>query len=113
MRRVKSLTGFGFAVLCMVALTSVVSAQTPAANAARRAAQASQSANGGQPAAASTPGPAGGAQVAMAPGTAVEVKMMDAVDSGSDPAGKQYRALVTKQVNVGGNVTVAQGAAQW
>ncbi len=37
--------------------------------------------------------------------------MTDAVDSGSDPAGKQYRATVTKPVNADNGVTIAQGAA--
>jgi hypothetical protein len=44
-------------------------------------------------------------------GATVVVKMIDAVDSGSDSAGKQYRASVTKPVNSGNGVTIAQGAA--
>jgi hypothetical protein len=50
-------------------------------------------------------------QTAPAAGTTVVVRMMDAVDSGSDPAGKQYRASVTKPVNADNGVTIAQGAA--
>jgi hypothetical protein len=37
--------------------------------------------------------------------------MIDAVDSASDPAGKQYRASVTKAVDAGNGLTIAQGAA--
>jgi hypothetical protein len=51
------------------------------------------------------------AQNAPASGTSVVVRMIDAVDSGSDPAGKQYRASVTKPVNTGNGVTIPQGAA--
>lgn len=51
------------------------------------------------------------AQTAPAAGTTVAVKMLDAVNSGSDPAGKQYRATVTKAVDAGNGVTIAQGAA--
>ena len=51
------------------------------------------------------------AQPAPAPGTTVVVQMMDALDSGSDPAGKQYRASVTKPVDTGNGVTIRQGAA--
>jgi hypothetical protein len=50
-------------------------------------------------------------QTAPAGGTAVAVKMVDAVDSGSDPAGKKYRAFVTKAVNAGNGVAISQGAA--
>lgn len=51
--------------------------------------------------------------LAQAPsaGTAVSVRMIDAVNSASDPGGKQYRASVTKGVSAGNGVTVAQGAA--
>jgi hypothetical protein len=50
------------------------------------------------------------AQATPAAGTSVVVKMVDAVDSGSDPAGKQYRASVTKAVTDANGVTIAQGA---
>ena len=50
-------------------------------------------------------------QTAPPAGTAVVIRMMDAVDSGSDPSGKQYRATVTKPVNADNGVTIAQGAA--
>ena len=43
-------------------------------------------------------------------GTTVVVRMIDAVDSGSDPAGKQYRASVAGPVNAGNNITIAQGS---
>jgi sulfur carrier protein ThiS len=48
---------------------------------------------------------------APAAGASVSVKMLDTVNSGSDPAGKQYRASVTKPVDAGNGVTIAQGAA--
>lgn len=48
---------------------------------------------------------------APAAGTSVAVKMLDAVDSQSDPAGKQYRASVTKAINAGNGVSITQGAA--
>ncbi|MEI9980775.1 MAG: hypothetical protein WDN23_17595 [Edaphobacter sp.] len=51
------------------------------------------------------------AQTAPGAGTTVVVRMTDAVDSGSDPAGKQYRATVTKPVNADNGATIAQGAA--
>jgi hypothetical protein len=43
-------------------------------------------------------------------GVSVAVKMMDAVDSNIDPAGKQYRATVAKAVNAGNGVMIPQGA---
>ena len=51
------------------------------------------------------------AQTAPAAGTTVAVKMLDTVDSGSDPAGKQYRASVTKAVTASNGVAIAQGTA--
>ncbi len=50
-------------------------------------------------------------QTAPVAGTTVVVKMVDSVDSGSDPAGKQYHASVTKAVTAGNGVTIAQDAA--
>ena len=44
-------------------------------------------------------------------GTTVVVRMIDAVDSVGDPAGKQYRTSVAKPVNAGNGVMIAQGAA--
>ena len=44
------------------------------------------------------------------PGTLVEVRMIDAVDSAKDGEGKQYRATVTKTVNAG-DVVIPQGSA--
>ena len=83
---------------------------TPAAAPATGA--PSPAANTPAPAAATpvAPAPAATAQVVPAPGTAVEVRMIDTVDSSRDPAGKQYRATVTQTVNAG-SVTIPQGAA--
>jgi hypothetical protein len=50
------------------------------------------------------------AQTAPAAGTTVAVRMIDTVNSGSDPAGRQYRASVTHAVNSGNGVSIAQGA---
>ncbi len=50
-------------------------------------------------------------QTAPAAGTSVVVRMMDAVNSANDPAGKQYRASVAKPVNAGNGVMIPQGAA--
>ena len=50
------------------------------------------------------------AQNMPAAGTTVGVRMIDAIDSDRDPAGKQYRASVTQPVN-SGHVTIAAGAA--
>lgn len=47
--------------------------------------------------------PAGGASVA--------VRMIEAVDSSRDLAGKQYRASVTKAVDAGNGIVIPQGAA--
>jgi hypothetical protein len=48
---------------------------------------------------------------APAAGTTVSVKMIDTVNSGSDPAGKQYRASVTTAVTAANGISIAQGAA--
>src|SRR5690348_6398140 len=48
---------------------------------------------------------------APAAGTSVMVKMIDAVDSSSDPVGKQYRAAVTKTIDAGNGATITQGSA--
>jgi Tol biopolymer transport system component len=50
------------------------------------------------------------AQNAPPPGTTVEIKLIDAMDSSRDPAGQQYRATVTKPVNIG-KIVIPQGAA--
>jgi hypothetical protein len=50
------------------------------------------------------------AQNTPSAGTTVSVRMIDAVDSSSDPAGKQYHATVTKPVNAGNNVLIEQGS---
>lgn len=49
---------------------------------------------------------------AQAPGAgaSVVVRMIEPVNSSNDPAGKQYRASVTKAVDVGNGVTIPQGA---
>jgi hypothetical protein len=46
---------------------------------------------------------------APAAGATIAVKMIDTVDSSKDPAGKQYRASVTKTVDAGNGVTIPQG----
>ncbi|HEV8195572.1 MAG TPA: hypothetical protein VGP87_02940 [Gemmatimonadales bacterium] len=50
------------------------------------------------------------AQAALPAGTTVVVTLLEGVDSGRDPAGKQYRALVVKPV-VAGTSVVSPGAA--
>ena len=50
------------------------------------------------------------AQTDPNPGTIVTVRMIDAVNSAADPAGKQYRASVTKTVTAGNGVTIPQAA---
>ncbi len=47
---------------------------------------------------------------APAAGTSVVVRMLDAVNSAKDPAGKQYRAAVTKMVNAGNGVIIRQNS---
>lgn len=49
-------------------------------------------------------------QTAPAAGTSVVVRMLDAVNSANDPAGKQYRASVAKAVNAANGVIIRQGA---
>ena len=51
------------------------------------------------------------AQTAPAAGTRVVVKMVDTVDSASDSAGKQYRALVTAGVDAGKGIMIERGSA--
>ena len=48
-------------------------------------------------------------QNAPAAGVSISVKMIDAADSQTDPAGKQYRASVSKAVNVEAGVQIPQG----
>ncbi len=48
-------------------------------------------------------------QNAAPSGISVPVKMIDPVDSQTDPAGKQYRASVAKAVNAGSGVQIPQG----
>jgi hypothetical protein len=87
------------------------STHNAASQSAPQLAPAALPAASGQQGAANTPAPAAGVQAAPAPGTSVEVAMIDAVDSSRDPAGKQYRATATKAVNASNNVTIPQGAA--
>src|SRR6266567_6234740 len=47
---------------------------------------------------------------APAAGAAVVVRLAEPVNSSKDPAGKQYRASVTKAVEAGNGVTIPQGA---
>ncbi len=51
------------------------------------------------------------AQNAPPASVSVSVKMIDLADSGSDPAGKQYRASVTKLVSAGNGAAVPAGSA--
>lgn len=55
--------------------------------------------------------PASAHAQAPAAGTSVTVRMIEPIDSSKDPAGKQYRASVTKAVDAGNGVTIPQGAA--
>ncbi len=48
---------------------------------------------------------------APAAGAPVVVRMLDGMDSGKDPAGKQYRARINKAVDAGNGVTLPLGAA--
>ncbi len=82
------------------------------ANAAPPASSAPTAANASAGAAASgrPTSVAPSAQNVPLPGTTVEVKLIDAVDSAKDSAGKRYRAIVTKAVNAG-SVVIPQGAA--
>jgi hypothetical protein len=41
----------------------------------------------------------------------VMVRILEAVDSGNDPAGKQYRARINKAVDAGNGITIPQGAS--
>jgi hypothetical protein len=50
------------------------------------------------------------AQTAPAAGATVAVRMIEPIDSSKDPAGKQYRASLTKAVDAGNGVTIPQGA---
>ncbi len=50
-------------------------------------------------------------QTAPAVGTSVVVRMLDAVNSASDPAGKQYRARINRAVKAGNGVAIPVGAA--
>lgn len=49
-------------------------------------------------------------QNAPAAGTTLAVRMLEAVDSGKDPAGKQYRGMVMKPADAGNGVTIPQGS---
>lgn len=51
------------------------------------------------------------AQTAPAAGTTVAVRMIDSVDSLSDPTGKQYRASVAGPVVAGNGISISQGSA--
>jgi hypothetical protein len=44
-------------------------------------------------------------------GATIAVRMIDAVNSTSDPAGKQYRASITKTVDAANGVVIAKGSA--
>jgi hypothetical protein len=53
---------------------------------------------------------AGQAQSLPAPGTTLAVRILEAVDSSKDPAGKQYRGTVTTAVDGGNGVTIPPGS---
>jgi hypothetical protein len=84
-----------------------------AAYSATSTASSSASAGAVQPAATGAGNPNGSPQPSLVlnPGTSVEVQMIDAVDSSHDPAGKQYRASVSRAVDAGNGVTIPQGDA--
>ena len=81
MRRITNVTACVLTIFCMVLLVPIAS---------------------GKQTSGSAPQP-----VALA----IPVKMIDLVDSSLDPAGKQYRAGLTRPVNIGNGVIVAQGSA--
>jgi hypothetical protein len=54
--------------------------------------------------------PAVASEVALPAGTAVSVKLADAVDSARDPIGKKYAALVAAPVDIVGGQTIAAGS---
>jgi len=47
---------------------------------------------------------------APAAGASISVRMIDGIDSSTDPAGKQYRASVAKPVDAGNGVIIPEGA---
>jgi len=53
---------------------------------------------------------AGQTQNAPAIGTTLAVRMLEAVDSSKDPAGKQYRGMVMKPADAGNGITIPQGS---
>src|SRR5207248_6337613 len=54
--------------------------------------------------------PAAGSEIALPTGTAVSVKLADAIDSARDPFGKQYAASVAAPVDTAGGATIAAGS---
>ena len=54
--------------------------------------------------------PTGQAQNLPAAGTTLAVRILEAVDSSKDPAGKQYRGMVTTAVDAGNGVTIPRGS---
>jgi hypothetical protein len=59
---------------------------------------------------AATPALQAQTQTAPAAGTSVTVRLLDAVNSANDAAGKQYRASVSSAVHAGNGVMIPQGA---
>ena len=99
--------------------SGVASAAAPATTPATPGAPPAVAANApaGAPAAANAgvaptaPGVPGAVAPGLLPaGTTVEVRMIELVDSGRDPAGKQYRASINKAIKAG-DITIPQGAA--
>ncbi len=93
-------------------------ASEPAASAPTAASAPASSAIGGagpssSAGAGSGPGQgaaAGQAQNLPAVGTTLAVRILEAVDSSKDPAGKQYRGMVLKPADAGNGVTIPQGS---
>ena len=57
-----------------------------------------------------TPAPGSQTQNAPSAGATVSVRMIDAVDSGSDSAGRQYRAIVSEPADAGNGVMISRGS---
>ena len=90
-------------------------AQTEAsgsAGASGSSGNSSGSSSGSGPAQAASAGADSGGQADNAPaaGTTVAVRMVEAVDSSRDPAGKQYRGMVMKAADAGNGTTIPAGS---
>ena len=110
-RRKESATIAGPAEVDMEDTQRMVSGGAGRAAVASAASAGAAPANTSAAAAAAAPTAANpvSAAAALAPGTSVEVRMIDALDSNNNVAGKTYRAAVTKAVTAG-SVMIPQGA---